>query len=241
MAAGGFSLRHLFIVDDSQKAKSDPEADINALLSDALHPSTQPGGSSRAQAPAKPAQAAASVSGDQSLVLTEGVELGAIYSAAGIASVTFSIEKLAKLIEGLNQLDAATKKTAVAAMDAADDSWDIATVIADGKAKRAALAAYQSEVSSSESAISTEISRRLDANQAEKAAHLAEIDQQIAELQSKREETIAQAANAAASLRSQGAAAAEAGERERNRISNAIRGFDGLIGLFDVTPPSPSA
>jgi len=233
MSAGGFSLRHLFIVDDTG-ATSAPAADIDTLLNGDLHPSVPP-----ARVTTSPPSASTPpVSGDQDLVLPEGVELAAIYTEAGVPTVSFTIEKLAKLIEGMNQLDAATKKTAVAAMDAADESWDIASVIADGKAKRAALAAYQGNISLAEGAISAEITRRLDANQADKAARLADIDQQIAALQSKREETIADTNNVAATLRAQGSAAAEAGERERNRINNAIRGFDGLIALFDTTSPS---
>ena len=230
MSAGGFSLRHLFIADDAPTPTSAPSADIDALLNAGLHPSASP-----------PPASTAPIPGDQDLVLPEGVELTTIYTEAGVPTVSFTIEKLAKLVDGMNQLDAATKKTAVAAIDAADDSWDIASVIVDGKAKRAALVAYQGEVSSTERTIGAEITRRLDANQADKAAHLADIDQQLAALQAKREETIANAANVAATLRAQGAAVAEAGERERNRISNTIRSFDGLIALFDAAPSSRSA
>jgi len=238
--SGGFSIRNLFIADDTPSTTSAPAPDIDTVLKGALNPSTSP-----------PLANTVPVSGDQAvldqaaldqdLVLPEGVELTAIYTEAGISAVSFPIEKLAKLIEGMNQLDVATKKTAVAAMDAADESWDIASVIADGKAKRAALAAYQENVSSAERAINAEITHRLDANQADKAARLADIDQQIAALQGKREAMIAEAANVAATLRAQGSAAADAGERERNRINNTIRGFDGLIALFDATPSSPSA
>jgi len=189
---------------------------------------------------ATPPASTASVSGDPDLVLPEGVELAAIYAEASVPPVSFTIEKLAKLIDGLNQLDAATKKTAVAAMEAADDSWDIASVIADGKAKCAALTAYQDKVSSTERAINAEVTRRLDTNQTDKTARLADIDQQIAALQTQREEAVTEAAHAAASLRAQGTAAADAAERERNRINNAIRSFDGLIALFDASSPSPS-
>ena len=238
MSAGGFSFRHLFIVDDTPEATSASTTDIGALLNDGPRPSVPPAGPATAS---PPSASTAPVPGDQELVLPEGVELTAIYTEAGVPTVSFTIEKLAKLVEGMNQLDIATKKTAVAAIDAADDSWDIASVIADGKAKRAALAAYQEDISSAERAINAEITRRLDANQADKTAHLADIDQQIAALQGKREEMIAEAANVAANLRAQGSAAADAGERERNRINNTIRSFDGLIALFDSAPPTPSA
>ena len=229
MPAGGFSLRHLFIADYAPEAALTSDADVDALLKDAL-PASPP-----ADIAPPPAD------GTKDLVLPEGVELASIYKQAGITGVAFSIEKLAKLVDGLNQLDAATKKTAVAAMDAADDSWDIASVIADGKAKRAALASYQNSVSSTERAISAEITRRLDANQADKASRLANFDQQIAALQSQREKAIADAASVASTLRAQATAAAEASERERNRISNTLRDFDSLITLFDAISPTTSA
>jgi hypothetical protein len=238
MSVGRFSLRHLFIVDDSPKVTPAPAADIDALLKGSLSPpAPSPAGPAASPLPAS----AAPASGDQDLILPEGVELTAIYTEAGVPAAPFPIEKLAKLIDGMNQLDAATKKTVVAAMDSADDLWDIASVVADGQAKRAALTAYQSEVAAAERAINAEISRRLDANQADKAARLADIDRQIAALQSKREEAITETSNVAATLRAQGAAATEAGERERERIDTAIRGFDGLIALFGPTPTSSTS
>jgi hypothetical protein len=230
MSAGGFSLRHLFIVDDAQKEAPAPSTDIDALFNGAQNPPAPP-----------PSASTSPVSGDQNLILPEGVELAAIYAQAGVPAAAFPIEKLAKLIEGMNQLDAATKKTVVAAMDAADDLWDIASVIADGKAKRAALTAYKGDVASGERAINDEIARRLDANQADKAARLADIDRQIAALQGRREETISETSTVAATLRVQGSAAAEAAERERNRIDDAIRGLDGLIALFDTAAASASS
>ena len=236
MAAGGFSLRHLFIVDDASdapKATSASEDDINALLNGVQQPPAIQD-LNAAPPPDSPPPVAGAPGTEQDLVLPEGVELATIYADAGVPATAFSIEKLAKLVDGLNQLDVATKKTAVAAMDAADDSWDIATVIADGKAKRAALSGYQNTIAAAESAINAQITNRLNANQADKANRLTDIDQQIAALQSTREQIITETAHVAATLRAQGSAAADAAERERNRVTNAIRGFDNLIALFDA-------
>jgi hypothetical protein len=234
MPAGGFSLRHLFITDDPSTATLASGADIDAMLKDALPPASPSPADITMSPPA-------GTQDTQNLILPEGIEFTSIYAQAGITAVAFSIEKLAKLVDGLNHLDAATKKTAVAAMDAADDSWDISSVITDGKAKRAALIAYQNSVSSAASTISVEITRRLDANQADKAHRLADFDQQITALQSQREKAITDAASVAATLRAQATAAAEASERERNRISNTIHDFDSLITLFDAAPSVTSA
>ena len=236
MSTGSSFLRRLFIAEDQTQATPSPSVDIDALLRDTLNPSSQSVSSASASATLP-----VSASGDPDLVVPEGVDLSLIYTEANVPAVPFSIEKLAKLIEGLNQLDAATKKTAVAAMDAADEGWDIASVIADGTVKRAALTSYLSDISSVEQAVGAEITRRLDLNQADKASRLASIDEQIAALNAQREEAIAATANVSATLRAQGAAAAEAGERERTRIAHAIRGFDGLIALFDSATPLPAA
>lgn len=239
MSTGGFSFRRLFIVDDAASKKdgapSTASTNIDALLNDALHPASS-------VAPAAPATHNLPTTGtDQDLVLIEGVELNAIYEVAEVPVVPFTIEKLAKLVDGLNQLDSATKRTAVAAMDAADDSWDIQSVIADGKAKIGAIEGYKAEISATEKAISDEISRRLEINAAEKAQRLADIDAQIAALQAQREQAISDSASEAANLRAQGVAAAEAAERERTRLSNAIRGFNGLVTLFDANTTLPTA
>lgn len=235
MSAGGFSFRRIFLTDDSASTPVRSSSEIDALLNDALHPSASTSGT------AAPATTPVSASvADADLVLAEGVELAAIYAAAAVPDTAYPIEKLAKVLEGLNQLDSATKKTAIAAMDAADDTWNIDAVVADGKTKRDALTAYQGQVTAAEASLSAEISRRLDANQTDKATRLADIDAQIAALNTQREQAIAETAQVAADLRAKGVSVAEAAERERTRIANAIRGVDGLVALF-AAPSLPSA
>lgn len=233
MSSGGFSLRRLLLVDEPAETPTRSTAEIDALLADALRPA-------ESGVPAPSVAATSAITSEEGLIVVEGVELPQIYANAGVRPAHFTIEKLAKIAEGLNQLDSVTKRTAVAAMDAADDTWDIAAVIADGKAKCAALETYRSEVTQRETAINAEISRRIEASQAEKNQRLADIDAQIAELQAQREKAISDTATATASLRAQGVAAAEAAERERNRISTVVRGFSGLMNLFD-TSSIPSA
>ena len=235
MSAGGFSFRRIFLTDDSASTPVRSSSEIDAVLNDALHPSVSPSSATA------PVAAPTSGSGaDADLVLAEGIELTAIYEAAAVPATAYPIEKLAKVLEGLNQLDSATKKTAIAAMDAADDTWNIDAVVADGKAKRDALTAYQGQVTAAEASLSAEISRRLDANQTDKATRLADIDAQIAALNTQREQAIAETAQVAADLRAKGVSVAEAAERARTRSANAIRGVDSLVALF-ASPSLPSA
>ena len=217
----------LFIVEDDKgaaPASKDLDAQISAMTNAV----------SSAPSDAPPVSPAVELTADSDLSFPEGVEFGTIYTEAGVPAATFPIEKLAKVVEGLNQLDPTTKKTAVAAMDAADDTWNITDVIADGNAKIAALRAYLGDINGCEAAINAEINDRVNANQERKTKRLEDIDAQIAKLTAEREAAITEASTQSTNLRAQGAAASEAAERERTRINAAIKGHEGLVVLFGV-------
>lgn len=229
-----FEKLGLIVPDETSTQASAPSlADLDAQLADL----TSAVSSTPSAAPA--VSSSPSFAANTDLVLPEGVDFPTIYAEATVAPTSFSIEKLAKLVEGLNQLDAATKKTAVSAMDAADDSWKIEDVLADGQAKIAALTAYLGDITACETAINEEVNRRVNENQVQKAKSLEDLDAKIAKLQAEREAAISEAATEASSLRAQSAAAAEAAERERTRITAAIKGHEGLVSLFgSTTTPS---
>lgn len=69
------------------------------------------------------------------------LSLDDIYVAAGVPTSVYPAEKLLRLLDGLRMMDEATRRTAVAAMDAADDAWDIQSPISDAIAKVDALQA----------------------------------------------------------------------------------------------------
>lgn len=200
--------------------------DTNALISDLTASGSIP------EAPHAPAPV---FTPEDDLTLPEGVPLENIYAQANVPAVGYTIERLDKLVEGLNQLDAATKRTAVAAMDAADDSWKIEDVIGDARTKVAALVGYQGDITELEQAIIAEVDTRLNANSTAKAATLKDFDARIAELAVQREQAIAASSAEATTLRATAAAASEAAERERNRINTPITRFGTLITLFDAT------
>lgn len=224
-----FEKLGLIVPEGNDAASVSSPDDLDARLAElssavASTPSTAP------SVPTAPAFTA-----DDDLVLPEGVDLATIYAEASVPAAAFPIEKLAKLVEGLNQLDAATKRTAVSAMDAADDSWNIDDVLSDGRKKIGALQNYLSEINACEQAINDEVNKRINDNQASKAKSLEDIDAKIAALQAEREKAISDAASESSNLRAQGAAAAEAAERERTRINTAIKGQEGLVSLFGAT------
>ena len=75
--------------------------------------------------------------------IDEGVALDDIFALAGVSPSPFPAEKLLRLLDGLRAMDAATRKTAVLAMDAAEDSWQISDPVLDAQRKIAALEAYK--------------------------------------------------------------------------------------------------
>lgn len=190
--------------------------------------------------PAAPIAPAPTLTADDALTVPEGVDPDSIYAQAGVPAAAFPIEKLAKLVEGLNQLDAPTKKTAVSAMDAADDSWSIEGVIADGQAKTRALIAYLADLEQLDVEVSAEADRRVAASTEAKKAALATIERQIADLEGQREAAIADSAAEVAQLRAQATAATDAVERERRRLGATIKTYEGLNALFQGGP-SPAA
>lgn len=178
---------------------------------------------------------------DDDLLLPEGTALDAIYAEATVPATAFPIERLAKLVEGLNQLDATTKKTAVTAMDAADDAWQLDDVINDGRVKIAALKGHVATIVALDQEIGAEVDRRIAASQDKKKVAIESIEAQIKELEAQREAAISEAASEQASLRAQRQAAAEAGERETRRINSSAKAYESLVSLFDATASAPQS
>lgn len=67
------------------------------------------------------------------------VSFDVIYKKASVPAASFSAEKLLRLMDKLKGMDPINRRTAVLAMDAADDDWTIDGVIVDAKNKIAAL------------------------------------------------------------------------------------------------------
>ena len=66
-----------------------------------------------------------------------------VYKKASVPSSNYSAEKLIRLLDGLKAMDANTRKIAIAAMDAADETWTIQDPLDDARQKITALQSYQ--------------------------------------------------------------------------------------------------
>ncbi len=169
---------------------------------------------------------------DDSLKIDEGADVKHIYEEAAVVDGPYPIERLAKVLAGLSQMDVASRRVAIEAMDAADDTWSIEDVLADGRNKVNALTSYQNQVKELREAIRSEVENRITESQENKNLAVADIDKQISELQIKREEFLSTSATEVAQLRGQDLAAEDAATREVARIEDNIKQIKNILTLF---------
>lgn len=164
--------------------------------------------------------------------IEEGKSLEDIFALAGLAPCPFPAEKLLRLLDGLRAMDTATRKAAVLAMDAADDTWTIADPVTDAQHKVAVLGAYKErlaqQVAGAEQAASTQIGEVKAA--LERAS--TEIRAQIAELERLLEREVTQAAQQTTGLEAQLRATREAAAREAHRMDKEIERYAEIPSVF---------
>lgn len=154
--------------------------------------------------------------------IEEGKSLEDIFALANIPPTAFPAEKLLRLLDGLRAMDASTRKAAVLAMDAADDTWTIADPVTDAQRKMATLEAYKQRLS--EQVAGTERSTAAQVGEIKTALERTsgEIRAQIAELERLLEREVAKAAQETTSLEASLRAAREAAAREQRRMDKEI-------------------
>ena len=162
----------------------------------------------------------------------EAVVLADIFAATGVPASPYPAEKLLRLLDGLRAMDAATRKAAVLAMDAADDNWQISDCLADAEAKIAALAAYKEQ-----------IARHLQEREQQSAETIeqirlaldnasAAIRQQIGELERSLERSVTRAAQETTSVEAELRAARESAARENRRMDSEIERLREIPNTF---------
>jgi hypothetical protein len=172
---------------------------------------------------------------DDDYVLPEGITTEAIYQQAAVPACSYSVERLAKLIDGLKQLDPATQRAAVLAMDAADDTWAIEDIVQDARNKIDALRKYSEGTSSKAQQIQDRIHQNIDRLNGDKDKAVKDIQSQIADLQQLLEATGSKHAAEIAKLNSQATAAQQAADRERLRVSDQAKKIAALVQPFVTT------
>jgi uncharacterized protein YicC (UPF0701 family) len=149
--------------------------------------------------------------------------------------VPFPAEKLLRLLDGLRAMDAATRKAAILAMDAADDSWDIADSVSDAQHKMAALEDYKQHLGAQLQSHEQHAAARLAEVSADLDSATVAIRQQIAELDQLLQRKITQSAQDATSVEADLRATRESVAREVRRMDAEIERLREISTQFTLT------
>jgi hypothetical protein len=170
------------------------------------------------------------------------LSLEQIYAAAGVPASSYPAERLLRLIDGLKAMDDTTRRQAIAAMDAADDSWTIADPVADATTKidaiehhaKRVLATVDAETQRTADGLA-EIQKRVDTT-------VTGIKRQIADLEALQQREITRAAEESATLEANLRAFREASSRELLTLKKRADEFRALVAqVAQSTPTSPPA
>lgn len=164
--------------------------------------------------------------------VVEGRPLEEIYAEAEVRQSPFSAEKLLRLLDGLMVMDAASRRMAVEAMDAADDTWTIEDPILDAQRKIQALdlARRGLEAVASDAAQKAEADLRAHAEYQEKAT--SEIRGQIAELEQLLQQEVERVAADRQTVKTQLEATRQAVQRESKRLEAEVSRLRNIEELF---------
>ncbi len=157
-----------------------------------------------------------------------------IYNAAKVPPSSFPAEKLIKLLDGLRTLDAATRKAAVTAMDAADDNWQISDCIGDAERKIAALNAYKQYMVSRIGTHEKQALEKTEETRASLERTTVEIRKQISELEQLLEREITKSAQQTTSIEGAVRNEREAAGRETRRVDGEIERLNEIILQFSA-------
>ncbi len=149
----------------------------------------------------------------------EGQTFDTIYETAGVPPSPFPVEKLLRLLDGLAAMEPAVRRTAVDAMDAADDAWTLADAVLDAQRKMQALAHAQAALATGQQSAQDAALRELAALADYEEQATASIRKQIAELDAVLEQEVRRVAEQKAAIESRLAAREQACARERARLA----------------------
>lgn len=171
------------------------------------------------------------------LDVAEGKSFDAIFAASGVSPSSFPAEKLLRLLDGLRAMDGATRKTAVLAIDAADDNWQIADCVTDAQQKIAALGGFKNHLAAQLQGSEQQTAANMSDIRAELDAATAAIRRQIAELEQLLERKISQSAQETASIEASLRATRESVAREVRRMDAEIERLREIPVQFAIEAP----
>lgn len=166
----------------------------------------------------------------------------AIYAEAHVAPGPFPAEKLLKILDGLAALEPASRKAAVLALDAADDSWQLDDALLDAERKLKALEGAKRQVEGQARAELERAKAEIEAREQRQQEAVARIRQQIADLEALLEREVARATEEKAALQEAARSAKDACAREIARCDGEATRLRRVAEIFAIAPAaSPRA
>lgn len=200
------------------------ESDAEPALGDSAHEAPQ--------APASMAEHGEPVANDGPVADVSGLSLTQIYAQAGVVAASYPAERLLRLLDGLKAMEEGTRRQAIAAMDAADDTWTIADPLHDASLKIAAIEAHAAMLRAGVTQAEQDTQRALGAVQQRQDTSVAEIKHQISELEGLLARELARGAQESAALAAALQSKKEAALRELEGLMRAVGEFQALVSQF---------
>ena len=189
-------------------------------------------------ASAAPAAVATPVEAAVAAEIVESIPLEQIYADGQVPPCPYPAEKLLKVLGGLKAMDVATRKAAIAAMDAADDSWRIEDVLLDAECKIKTLETRKKMLAAQAQAADSEAAARVSEREAQQQSALDSVRKQIADLQALMEREVSKATADKAAALAKAQSARGAGTRETVRLNQEIERLREISATFAAPPPA---
>lgn len=165
-----------------------------------------------------------------------------IYAEHSVASAPFSADKLLRILDGLAALDPASRKAAVLALDAADDSWSIDDVLLDAERKTRALDMAKRQLEAHARAALQQAREAIEAREKQQQDAVSRIRQQIADLEALLEREVTRATEEKARLDAEARGTKDACLREFARIEQESARLGRIALVFAAeTAPAPDS
>ncbi len=171
--------------------------------------------------------------GDPGMV--EGLSFEEIYALAQITPSPYPAEKLLKVLDGLRAMDAATRKAAIMAMDAADEDWAIEDAVLDAQRKIQALQEASVKLADGVAQTQAKASKDLEAQEHYQQEATASIRKQIADLEGLLQQELQKVAEEKAAIQARVQQTREACARETARFEQEIARLQEIPNSF--APP----
>jgi len=163
---------------------------------------------------------------------SSGMTINQVYEAAGVPASAYPAERLLRLLGGLKEMDEATRRLAIHAMDEADDSWTIDDPVKDAAAKVAALDAHAATIRAGVAQAERETQVNLGAAKERQKKAETDIRRQLEELNALLAREIARGTQEGVALEAGLQGKKERATRELDRLARTTGDLRGLMAQF---------